>query len=408
MLALRPASPTDAPLARLLSAALTEGVAAAAPQSKVLGAAELATMLDVNATQQLMGCSDERCVADLSHALKTDRIVAGEVGVVGGQVLIFLSLIDPAQAAVLARSSRVVAAKDVSGLVGAIQSAASNVSAAGSVAPASSGSAQPTVVVGALRQAASALLDPEAVKAGDDPLADLRVGVVIDEVDQAGAALLTHPVETCVGKVLADRDANVVDAAVVGRLRKQVAARELLQGRVPETLTGDEVDVLVVGVVQTRAAPTPMSTFSGEADGSIRVVRVDTGDVLASEQVHTRFPAHSSNEAEKGAAARLCDKLMPALEAALGRRAARGVRVVVEVQGALLPEQLTALAARLEKVRRVVKVKPRTLGKNKTIVDVTLRGGDAVSLALDAGAAFDGWRPTSTPAGVTLEVVARP
>jgi len=392
VLALRPAAAADEPLARMLSAALTEGVAAAAKGSRVLGEAELKAMVSVEATKQLMGCNDESCVADLSKALKTDRVVAGEVGVVGSEAMVFLSLIDPAQVAVVARASRVVPAKDAAGLVAAMKGAAAGVVGA-------PGSAQ---LVGALHAAAVSLFDPEADKAGDDPLVDLRVGVLIDELDQAGVPLLTRPVETCIGKVLTDKDANVVDAAVMATLKGKAAPRELLQGRVPDTLGADEVDALVVGVVQTRAAITPFSTWSGEADGSVRLVRVDTGDVLASEVVHTRFPAHSANEAEKGAAARLCDKLMPAVEAALQRRAARGVRVVVEVQAGLAPDALKALVGALERVRRVVKVKPRTLGKDKTLVDVIVRGGDAVSFALDAGSAFAGYAPTTTPAGVRL------
>jgi len=389
VLALRPASKADEPLARLLSAALTEGVATAAKGSRVLSEAELKVLLNVEATKQLMGCNDESCVADLSKALKTDRVVSGEVGVVGSEAMVFLSLIDPQQVAVIARASRVVPAKDSAAVIAAVQGAGASL-------------AGETTMVRALNAAALALFDPEAGKAGDDPLVDLRVGVVIDEVDQAGTALITRPVETCVGKVLADKDANVVDAAVIATLKGKTAPRELLQGRIPEGFGADEVDALVIGVVQTRAATTPLSTWSGEADGSVRVVRVDTGDVLASEQVHTRFPAHSQNEAEKGAAARLCDKLMPAVEAAMQRRAARGVRVVVEVQGALGPEGLKDLLSSLEKVRRVVKVKPRTLGKDKSVLDVTVRGGDAVSFALDAGAAFTGFTPTTTPAGVKL------
>ncbi|HEY1097962.1 MAG TPA: PEGA domain-containing protein [Myxococcota bacterium] len=68
---------------------------------------ELRSMLDNAAMQQLLGCEDAACVANFSSVLATDRIVIGSLeraaGESDGAVVVSISLVDPAAAAVLAR-----------------------------------------------------------------------------------------------------------------------------------------------------------------------------------------------------------------------------------------------------------------------------------------------------------------
>ena len=114
----------------------------------------------------------------------------------------------------------------------------------------------------------------------------------------------------------------------------------------------------------------------------MQLMKVDTGDVLASEQKHVRHPGHTENAAQKAAADRLCQQIRPALEAALKKRSARGVRVVVSVAG-VDADSAGALAKALEKGARVAKARVKSVNAKGATLQVTLSGGDGVALALE-------------------------
>jgi hypothetical protein len=183
-------------------------------------------------------------------------------------------------------------------------------------------------------------------------------------------------------ELMSEAGANVVAPAVVQRIKGMAAPRTLLDGTVPEALTSDEVDALLGGIVEYKAGAGFAGTHSVEADLSMQLMKVDTGDVLASEQKHVRHPTHTENAAQKGAADRLCQQIRPALEAALKKRSARGVRVVVTV-GGVDADAAGALAAALEKGASLARARVKNVTAKGATVQVTLSGGDGVALALE-------------------------
>jgi len=371
VLDLAPASPADRALASATSAALVEVIAALpqlVPGTKVLGAAELDALIAQQSRSQLMGCEDERCMADLSRAVAADRVVMGRVGVVAGEALLFLSLLDPQESVVIARASRAVPVN----AAGVRAGAADAVRAL--LAPAARD---------ALRLASLSLVDPAAARAtGDAPLEELRLAVLFDELGEDGAALRMPPVETCAQKQLLDAGATVVAPAVVQRIKGIAGPRAVLDGVIPEALTAEEVDALVVGVVEYRTGPGFGGATSAEVDLSMQLVKIDTGDVLASEQQQARHPGHTFNAAQKAAAGRLCAQVGPLLSTALKKRASRGARVVVEVEGASA-EEAGQLATLLEATKRVARVKVKSVSPKGAVLDVIVAGGDGVTLALE-------------------------
>ncbi len=365
------ASVADAGLAGAATSAVVRAMASLKELPKgstVLGPEELKAIVNQQALDQLAGCDGDRCTLDLAKVISADRVVAGRVGVVGGDALIFLSLIDPGQGVVLARSSRIVP------LNAAAMKKGVDVAAQGLLEDTAQES---------LRLLGLSLIDPAAAKStGDAPLEDLSLAVLFDEIGTSGEALRMRPVETCASKHLSEAGANVVAPAVVQRIKGMAAPRTLLDGTVPEALTSDEVDALLGGIVEYKAGAGFAGTHSVEADLSMQLMKVDTGDVLASEQKHVRHPAHTENAAQKAAADRLCQQIRPALEAALKKRSARGVRVVVTV-GGVDADAAGALAAALEKGARVARARVKSVTAKGATVQVTLSGGDGVALALE-------------------------
>jgi|GEM_PF-1242948 len=372
VLDLAPATPADEGLASAVTGALIETLAGL-PQlpkgSTVVAQRELQALIGHQAFAQLLGCADERCSADLSKVVVADRVVAGRVGVVGGQGLLFLSLIDVKAGAVLARSSRVLAL-DAKKLINETAAAVGNAML------------QPPGRE-VLRLSALSLLDPVAARAtGDAPLQDLRLAVLFDEFGEDGQPLRMRPVETCAQKQLIDAGAIVVAPAVVQRLKGVAAPRSLIEGRVPEEFGTDEVDALVIGLVEYRAGAGFGGATSVEADLSLQLMKIDTGDVLASEQKQARHPGHTFNAAQKAAAERLCTWVGPQLQSAMQKRASRGIRVVVEVEGATADEA-GAIATMLEKGSRVARIKVKSVTAKGAVLDAVLHGGDGLTLALE-------------------------
>lgn len=89
---------------------------------KVMGRAEVEVILDHEGQKQLLGCTDEGCVADLGAALKADYLVSGSLGLVGTTYLVNLAQTDVKTARVVSRASATAMAEGE--LVAAVQRAA--------------------------------------------------------------------------------------------------------------------------------------------------------------------------------------------------------------------------------------------------------------------------------------------
>ncbi len=371
VLDLRPAAPADGPAAKLLTDALVMALGRD-HKGTVVSAREIAARLDAQAQARLMGCEEEMCTADASKALATDLVVAGRAGMLGDQLHVFVSLIEARTGTVRARASRSFSLKD---------------DAKKAMRDVAGGLKVTAVVDTAAREAARALLLPEAAEQGDTPFKDLRVAVMLDEYEPDGVPAKMRPVEACIQKQLLDADANVVSPAVVARLKGKAGPRKILEGGVPEDMGSDEVDALVVGVVERTQRVFNGAPTMTEMAATVQLVRVDSGDVVASEQAAGGVPHSNPSMQVTKSAERLCEKLKPLLATALEKRAARGTRVVVELTGAT-SDGAAALVKRLEKLERVGRARVRKIDAKKVIVDVVLKAGDGVALVLDAGSAF--------------------
>ncbi len=73
---------------------------------RVLGVDDVKAVLGFEKQRQLMGCTDDSCVAQFGNVLGVQRIVAGSVGRLGSSLVIEIRLINVAKFAVDARSSK--------------------------------------------------------------------------------------------------------------------------------------------------------------------------------------------------------------------------------------------------------------------------------------------------------------
>lgn len=77
------------------------------PQLEVVGARDVATMLDIDAVKQQAGCSDGvACAAEVAGALDAPMIVTGQLGRVGQTWVLSLSRMDQRSMQVVARVTR--------------------------------------------------------------------------------------------------------------------------------------------------------------------------------------------------------------------------------------------------------------------------------------------------------------
>lgn len=80
--------------ARLLGDALA-GELRRRPGTSVLTQSDVAALLGLEKTRQMLGCSESGCMAEIGGALGADRVVHGSLGRVGESLVVNLSALDP-------------------------------------------------------------------------------------------------------------------------------------------------------------------------------------------------------------------------------------------------------------------------------------------------------------------------
>lgn len=349
---LRPVDDGLDALVRAASTALTQGMAKDGGL-EVIGAREVEAMLDVAAQQAMLGCQDERCFFNLSDKLAADRIVVGDLGKLDGKIFVFAALLDLKQGLALARASTT--------------------------------SASEGEVPAAMQGLARRLLDPHA-PGGDTPLTSVRVAVVFDEYGSDGKVLTRRPAETCVQRAMLARKATLVNASQLKAIRGKSGARDILSGGVPDGVTPEDADALLVGTVDYA-----LNAASGRAGGKLQSYRADatfqlvtvaSGEVLASDESSARTPAYTEAQVQQKLGGQVCERITPLIEKALERRIDVGHRVQIVVEG-LADAQ--AAERELELLRKHDGVgRARLVGfqDGKATLDVWLLRGDGVSFGL--------------------------
>jgi hypothetical protein len=75
------------------------------PGISVLTQTDVAALLGVERTRQMLGCTDSGCMAEIGGALGADRVVHGSIGRVGESLVVNLSALDPRRATMAASVS---------------------------------------------------------------------------------------------------------------------------------------------------------------------------------------------------------------------------------------------------------------------------------------------------------------
>jgi hypothetical protein len=75
------------------------------PGVSVLTQSDVAALLGVEKTRQMLGCAEAGCMAEIGGALGADRVVHGSLGRVGGSLVVNLSALDPRRASAAASVS---------------------------------------------------------------------------------------------------------------------------------------------------------------------------------------------------------------------------------------------------------------------------------------------------------------
>ncbi len=71
--------------------------------ARIVTQEDIRAMLELEASKQVLGCSDTSCVAEIGAALGVDRMITGSVGLMGDRYVVSLRLINPREGTVDAR-----------------------------------------------------------------------------------------------------------------------------------------------------------------------------------------------------------------------------------------------------------------------------------------------------------------
>jgi hypothetical protein len=379
VLDLAPATLADKQLAATISPLLAASVQTNQPGSSVISTREVSALLDAKAAQSLMGCDDERCLASHANALAADKLIGGQIGAVGDEVILFLALVRPKDGKVMARASHSfdlkMKRKDRE-----------------------------------LSTAAKRLFHPDAAKDSDELLAELRIAVVSDELDEdKDRPVRAAPVAGCLRDSLTERKARLVDPRQVARIRHKANWRDVVAGGLPEdAVTTADADLLLVSVVDyadaSNAANKSMGNVKWSAAGNLQLIKVDTGEVIVSQAASLQQPEHSKRVAMLKVGKALCTKkFVPALTAKLGSHFARGNRIVLEVKGGLAKDGAPLVVEKLTASQNVVaRTIVRRYDEDDATIDVTLHGGNGHKLALLLRSALPDMNISAEPSKVVL------
>jgi TolB-like protein len=97
--------------ARLLGDALA-GELRRRPGVSVLTQSDVAALLGVERTRQMLGCAESGCMAEIGGALGADRVIHGSIGRVGSSMVVNLSALDAKRGAPVASVSERLRAGD--------------------------------------------------------------------------------------------------------------------------------------------------------------------------------------------------------------------------------------------------------------------------------------------------------
>ena len=106
-----PQTPDDKARAQAVTA-LVSAELSKRPGAKLVTAADVAQVLGVERQRQLLGCTESGCIAELGGALGTRYILSGQVGRLGGKILLSASVTDARTARSIARLAHPLANED--------------------------------------------------------------------------------------------------------------------------------------------------------------------------------------------------------------------------------------------------------------------------------------------------------
>ncbi len=95
-------------LAQAVSLSIPTDVRGRLPGTQVISKDDIASMLGLEKTQQMLGCTDARCASEVGSAVGADELVSGRIGKVGDTYVLELKRIDVRAGTVLASSARLI------------------------------------------------------------------------------------------------------------------------------------------------------------------------------------------------------------------------------------------------------------------------------------------------------------
>lgn len=84
----------DRSLGTIVSDAILTGLKAGGDFGSVMGASDIAAVINLEQQKQALGCDDDSCLAQLAGALGVPYLFTGSLGIVGGRYLLSLKIIN--------------------------------------------------------------------------------------------------------------------------------------------------------------------------------------------------------------------------------------------------------------------------------------------------------------------------
>jgi tetratricopeptide (TPR) repeat protein/TolB-like protein len=213
----------------------------------------------------------------------------------------------------------------------------------------------------------------------------LRHAVLFDELLDGQKQPSSVAANTLVQTLLA-QGVIFVDEEQARKIRSVTDAGTLIEGKISEVITALDADVIIAGICKInsiadkKVGDTTLTRC--DADIELRVIAVDTGEILAAVNVRGEALGLNQRQAASDSAAKAAKEASQAVLTAVAKKASGPKRVEISIAGTsnvMWTEQIrTSLAA----VQGVTDVQVLQAGRAMTKLAVEMTGGSSRTLAV--------------------------
>ena len=233
---------------------------------------------------------------------------------------------------------------------------------------------------------------PLAGSAGERPTGELRHAALLEE-SLDGEKQPSSAAEAALVEALLAQGVVFVDESQARKIRSVTDVGSLMEGGISEVITSLDADIIIAGEcrvnsIGSRKVGTTTLTRC-DADLEVRVIAVDTGEILAAHTVRAEALGLNARQAARDSARKAAVEAAGKIVESVARKATSPSRIEISVTGTANVAVTERIRSALEGVPGVASVKVLQAGRAMTKMVAEVAGTDARTLALELQALPD-------------------